>query len=594
MKKIYSVFFIVLLLFCKDVAAREINEHLEKAYSYYQNGKLNQSLLEAQLAVEDELSKLDGYLLIANIYMIKNDFKNAFSYAKKIEQINPQFKGYNAVLGGIYYSKKDYDNAIKCFKKEIEITGADSNIYMSLGCVYSEKKDMVNAKKYLEMALEKDPNNQLVLVALSKIAEGKGLDDVINYNVADEGSWFKMMAEKKRRYLRSDECMNSLKEKNTRGEATENDRCVLGLQYLYRGMQKEALECFNKILLDNPKNFTAYNCIGLVRFMNKDFKAAIDNYKKAIAIEDNVESRIYLSNCYKIMGEYGLAAVELERAIIIDPVKTDIYEILLSIYSDSKNIDRGYEISKKFIEIEPTSAKANYFMGYFCFYKGDRGKSIDYIEKTISLNPEMAEAYCMRGAIHLEQEETLKGITQLKKALDIDENNVDAHALLGTIYAKTGKRELAIEEFKEVIALKPNMISILHFLAILYLNKGDLDMSIDMCKRIIELKPENEDAHLLMGKMLIMKRLLLPAIAEFNKVIDINSKNHVAYYNLACIYAIQGNEQKTINNLKKSIDLGFNDIDVMKKSKHFEQFNNNKEFRELISRIKGTQYLTKG
>lgn len=77
------------------------------------------------------------------------------------------------------------------------------------------------------------------------------------------------------------------------------------------------------------------------------------------------------------------------------------------------------------------------------------------------------------------------------------------------------------------------------------------------------------------------------AIEKYKKAIEIDPDYYVgAYYNLACIYSLKGNESLACEWLKKAIEKGYNNWDQIQKDSDFDKIRNSKCFKKIIMKHK--------
>lgn len=125
---------------------------------------------------------------------------------------------------------------------------------------------------------------------------------------------------------------------------------------LYYGQHyDESLAIANRLLASDPSNFQLQRIAFLDKAAMKDFAGADAAAKKFFALKgDNAK---FTSNDYSTyaevlqeLGQDSLAIFEYEKAIEVNPDKTDLYKSLSSAYSSAKNYDKALEVFKAFID----------------------------------------------------------------------------------------------------------------------------------------------------------------------------------------------------------------------------------------------------
>jgi len=142
-------------------------------------------------------------------------------------------------------------------------------------------------------------------------------------------------------------------------------------------------------------------------------------------------------------------------------------------------------------------------------------------------------------------------INQFNEALRIDPHFKEARNYLasaGLIKKKVDENIVKLEQDK---VREPNNPDVLQKLAVLYAKKGENSKALDNLKRLVEIQPANPNG----------------------------------YYNIACVYAKEGNVNLSIEWLKKSLDKGFKDWNLLKTDKDLDNIRTSHFYKDLIQKI---------
>ncbi|MGH7293563.1 MAG: TPR end-of-group domain-containing protein, partial [Polyangiaceae bacterium] len=71
------------------------------------------------------------------------------------------------------------------------------------------------------------------------------------------------------------------------------------------------------------------------------------------------------------------------------------------------------------------------------------------------------------------------------------------------------------------------------------------------------------------------------AIAEYNRVLEVQPKNQIALYNLACAYALMGDKERAFDYLQKTIDAGYDDFDYMDKDDDLRSLRDDPRYKRM-------------
>jgi len=76
------------------------------------------------------------------------------------------------------------------------------------------------------------------------------------------------------------------------------------------------------------------------------------------------------------------------------------------------------------------------------------------------------------------------------------------------------------------------------------------------------------------------------AIGEFEKVLKIQPQNEIAYYNLACAYALKGDKERALEALERSVESGFEDPEHIEKDDDLASLRGEPRFQALVQKLK--------
>ncbi len=111
-----------------------------------------------------------------------------------------------------------------------------------------------------------------------------------------------------------------------------------------------------------------------------------------------------------------------------------------------------------------------------------------------------------------------------------------------------------IQFYESVLEKVPDFIQVIEILGCLYTDIGQIDDGLRMDMKAVKLMPLNPTAH----------------------------------FNLACSQALKGQSLKAIATLKKSIELGYNDLEWLLQDDDLLSLHGHKKFEELITQLENS------
>jgi Flp pilus assembly protein TadD len=126
---------------------------------------------------------------------------------------------------------------------------------------------------------------------------------------------------------------------------------------------------------------------------------------------------------------------------------------------------------------------------------------------------------------------------------------------LGVIYGRQGELEKAEEAYGKARSLQPESVAVLRNLGRLYLRQDRLEEAAQVFTVARELDPLQAQSHNDLGE--VLRRLKMPEDAEksFAQAVALDAAYAPARYNLALLYAGNGNRQNAIAEFRRYLEL---------------------------------------
>jgi len=165
----------------------------------------------------------------------------------------------------------------------------------------------------------------------------------------------------------------------------------LGLFYLNNNNVDEAIKYFNKSLALNPKNFLAWNALGLAQSMKGNFELSIQAFQKALEANPQfTEAYNNLGTIYFELKQYDKAEAEYRKALL-DPnynSKELPYYNLARLYFVQNRLDEAYEYIQKAVQTKNRFAMAHNLRGLILEKIGNLDEAEAAFEQAVKIVPE--------------------------------------------------------------------------------------------------------------------------------------------------------------------------------------------------------------
>lgn len=244
------------------------------------------------------------------------------------------------------------------------------------------------------------------------------------------------------------------------------------------GKHQEAIEMYRQYLAKDPKgNPAVYYYLGKSLFETGDDAASEQAFRQGLEIKPDLKgAHFFLGNLYlrqaedpteeqeaaaKAAAEYeseallspdndsvaynlGLACMKsgqadralaaLEKAVAINPAKSEAYLKMASIYEDRKDTVRAEEMYQKFSAAEPTKAAVSFYnIGVIAWNENRAKDAVQYYRKAVEIDPKYAAAHRELARALMGRQDFQGALKHFQEYLRLDPRAPDAREIRDNI-----------------------------------------------------------------------------------------------------------------------------------------------------------------
>lgn len=237
-----------------------MNDAIQLAFKYYQEGNLRQAALICEQIIENEPTETTVLHFLGIIYQQLEDYDDAIKYLKTALQLDPNsFQGfYN--LGIAFEKKGELNAAIDCYRKVIEINPNFVEAFIRLGNARRSQGGFDEAVDYYRKAIQLAPD-------LTKAY----------YNL---GRTFQEME-------KFDEAMACYQKTVQLDPNLTEAYYYLAMVFEKKGELDKAIDYYQRFIQLNPNLIEAYYNLGILLYIQGRQDESISVYGKAILLSSN-------------------------------------------------------------------------------------------------------------------------------------------------------------------------------------------------------------------------------------------------------------------------------------------------------------------
>ena len=442
---------------------------------------------------------------IAILHFENNEFgKSLTSIDESMKHIPKKDNEWRAMNYGvrakIYLALEDTIKALDDLNQAIKIDDKKSSLYTQRAQIYYEQKKYPLSDADYNKIIELDRGDVIGYMGLGRNANDQGKwDDAIaqfDYVLKLAPDFSQGYAYRAESYLGKEDWTRATDDIIRALDIDGDDEAF----QLMTDLPDEATEIIiPKLKIQMAKqasNIFWPFCLYSIYYEKQDYQNALEYAEKANQLDPSSFMLRRIAMCHKYLGNLDLALDCLNQALNINPTDTDLLDYKATILRNMGKLEEAVEVRNQSLKANPGEG-LNYF-------------SIAEDKMNLGRYGEAVEDYNTANALFPILEELSFFLVSR-----------------GDAYNFIGQTEKAVKDYKKVVELNKDDEKKTSLLALAYSGLGEYGLAEETMMEIIR----NESGD--------------------------NTDN---YYNLACIYARQGDNVKAIEAFKEAIDNGYDDF----------------------------------
>jgi len=332
------------------------------------------------------------------------------------------------------------------------------------------------------------------------------------------------------------------------GSASVEKYSEEGQRALARGQFQEAEKIFEKLRELSPTVAEVHANLGLIYFNEKKFEAAVPALRQALKLKPSLtKTEALLAMSLSELGKYreALPILEKEFRRSTDPVVKrscglQLERAYTGLQRDEKAVELALELNRLYPDDPEILYHSGRVFGNFAYLSVKRLAEV--APASIWKHQAAAEAWESQGSYDV-------AISEYRQVLSIDPHRPGIHYRLGRVLlargAATNSQEDsadALKEFSNELDLDPTNANAAYELAETYRNSGEMEEAERFFRLALQHYPDFDQANLGLAAVLLKQEKPETARGLIQRAIAANPQDEVAWYRLAQVERILGNE----------------------------------------------------
>ena len=312
-------------------------------------------------------------------------------------------------------------------------------------------------------------------------------------------------------------------------------------QLQQEGKVAEAEAAWRAVLEKQPADADAYANLGILEARQEHYKAAVRNYRKALALNPDMPGlRLDLGLSLFKGGELQ-AAIETFESLLKSAPESSPEALRLKTLIGLAHFGLGeYAAAVPLLQeaaaADPQNLPFRLTLAQSCLWSKQYQCVLDVYKQIVTLNPESAEADMLAGQAYDEMKNDAGALEQFRAAVKADPKMPNAHFGYGYLLWRRMKFEEAEQEFKAELANMPEHGQALVFLGDTEMHLGHPDLAIPYLRHALRVDPTIPLAHLDLGVVYADQGRKDDALRELLEAAKLSPQDQNVHWRLGRFY----------------------------------------------------------
>jgi len=524
---------------------------------YARSEAASKAIEQYRLAIEADPSSEFLTSGLAELYVKTGRIRDAVLEAQDIIKRDPNNLEAHKLLGRIYLRSlgdmpggNGSDNVLKLaieqYEQIVKIEPNSVEDHLLLGRLYRLNNDLTKAESELKTAIKLDPNSEEAVTTLAIL-------------YSDEGDTAHAL-----------QVLSSVPD----GARSAKLYAALGATYEQRKDYKSAIDAYKKAIMLDRDNLDAIRGLAENLLNDGQADAALEQYRViADANPEDAQSYLRIAEIYRRQGKYDQALENLKKADSMVPDSLEVSYNIAAVYEAQGRYDEAVKILQELVKKTEKPTETSYS-------QADRNNRAIFIERLATVYRQQenyqAAVDTFRKMLTLGDDNARTGYQNIidtyreaklwpqataaaKEAVQKMPNDRDLRMVLDSQLADTGDPEKPLADVRSLLKGKPEDREVYLRLAIMNTRLkrwSEAEQALAKAEELATKPEEREYVYFLRGDTLQRQKKFDEAEAEFRKVLAITPQSAATLNYLGYMNADRGVKlDESLNYIKQALTI---------------------------------------
>lgn len=532
--RIWWCYVIVLLAWvvvsgCQTMEQKRDN-FMQQGQALYDKGDFVRARLQFKNALQIDPKFAPALLWLAKTEMKLENFRGAFGNLNQAVELDPKLAEARILLGRIYLGGKKFDEAQTHINEALQIDPQNTDALLVKATMALLQGKSAEAKSQLQEIKQLDPKKFEVYLLTAQIeASEKNLAGAAQ--TLEEG--LKAIPDKKELYLARATLADA------QGQAAEAEK------YLHEAVKLE------------PKNPALQAQLAQHYIKSREFDKAEQALRQQMALEpDNERHVVALARFLLGLNRAKEAEQELKTFIDKHQENNNARFALADFYLARRQEGKAMQTLQAIVDREPTGPAGLQAKGRMASVHATRGRIAEaekLVAEVLKENPKDMAATRTMGLLALNKKDGLTAVNNFRIIVQDQPQNPEARLLLAQAHLVNNEKEQARDQAKKALELKADYLDARRFLYGLYIQDQDYQGAISTIQGYLRYNEKDLFNLSALGEVYAAKGDLAAARATFKKIISLEPKNPLGYFELARLELRQKHPEAALPHLTDAL-----------------------------------------